>query len=39
MYTKCYLKTTQKDFIQSEIVNDIQDLTEGPFFGITDMSN
>ena len=44
-------KTTQndllsciKDFIQSEIVNDIQNQTEGPFFGIsadevTDVSN
>ena len=33
-----------KDFIQSEIVNDIQNQTEGPFFGIsadevTDVSN
>ena len=35
-------KTTQndllsciKDFIQSEIVNDIQNQTEGPFFGIS----
>ena len=24
-----------KDFIQSEIVNDIQNQTEGPFFGIS----
>ena len=33
-----------KDFIQSEIVNDIQNQTEAPFFGlstdeVTDVSN
>ena len=54
MCTKCYFyvsKTTQndllsciKDFIQSQIVNDIQNQTEGPSFGIsadqvTDVSN